>query len=128
MTSGVGDGWEPTTILRSPYAPAQASQVARPAGSGTPRSPVISSSSGTPPGPIKIASTAGAQPLLDPRGQPRQPVDRLDHLSGRCGRRVPLPPQDALDGAAVPAAVGGARPLPRMRPRERQPGPQGRSG
>ncbi len=60
ITSGVGDGREPTTIFRSPYAPAQASQVARPDGSGTPLSAVMSSSSGTPPGPTKMPSRPAA--------------------------------------------------------------------
>src|SRR6516164_6720613 len=60
MTSGVGEGCEPTTIFRSPYAPAHASHVACPDGSRTPHRAVISSSSGTPPGPTKIQSSPAA--------------------------------------------------------------------
>ena len=48
-------------ILRSPYAPAQASQVARPEGSGMPRSRPMSSSSGTPPSPTWMASRPAAR-------------------------------------------------------------------
>ena len=71
---------------------------------------------------------AVGQPFLDPLGKFGEPVHRLDHLRRRRCGRVPLAPQDALDRAAVPAAVRGERVFARMRGREGQPGSQGRSG
>ena len=50
---------------------------------------------------------------LDPLRQFGQPVDRLDHLGGRRGRRIPLPPQDPFQGAGVAAAICRRRRLAR---------------
>jgi hypothetical protein len=71
---------------------------------------------------MKMASRPSASFSLIRNGQLGQPVHGHHHLPGRRRRRVPLPPQDGLERAAVPAPVADPRLFPRMRRRVGQPG------